>query len=45
MDKEAEMQEWGNDDQEGPTLLYISAGEGVLATEAEEGTNSFKRTF
>ena len=45
MDKQAEMQEWGNDDQEGPTLPYISAGEGETATEAEEGTNSFKGSF
>ena len=45
MDKQAEMQEGGNDDQEGPTLPYISAGEGEIATEAEEGTNSCKNTF
>ena len=38
MDKQAEMQEGGNDDQE-------SALEGETTTEAEEVTNSFKDTF
>ena len=45
MDKQAAMQEGGNDDQEVPTLPYISAGEGKIATEPEEGTNCFKNTF
>jgi hypothetical protein len=45
MDKQAEMQERGNNDQEGPTLPCIFAGEVESTTEAEEGTNSFKSTF